>query len=175
MKSRLFVTTAVFLLAVSANLTGEDKAAEQKSAKEDPLKGVKCIVSGKAINPEATVRFKEKGKLYFCCEGCPAAFEQAKEKFVAKANHQLLATQQVEQVKCPLSGGKLNPEAKVKVAGAVVKFCCEKCQGKVATTEGDAQIELAFNEKAFEKAFQFKKADKESQAAAAAQSPDDAS
>jgi YHS domain-containing protein len=43
----------------------------------------KCPVSGKPINPEATVEYEGK-KVYFCCPGCPPAFEANPEKFVAK-------------------------------------------------------------------------------------------
>jgi YHS domain-containing protein len=43
----------------------------------------KCPVSGKPINPEVSVELKGK-KVYFCCPGCPPAFEKDPEKFMAK-------------------------------------------------------------------------------------------
>ncbi len=43
----------------------------------------KCPVSGKQINPEASVEYKGE-KVYFCCPGCPAAFQADPEKFIAK-------------------------------------------------------------------------------------------
>jgi YHS domain-containing protein len=43
----------------------------------------KCPVSGKPINPEYTVEYKEK-KVYFCCPNCPKAFEADPAKFIAK-------------------------------------------------------------------------------------------
>jgi YHS domain-containing protein len=43
----------------------------------------KCPVSGKAINPEASVEYKGE-KVYFCCPGCPKAFEKDPDKFLAK-------------------------------------------------------------------------------------------
>lgn len=43
----------------------------------------KCPVSGKPINPEAFVEYKGE-KVYFCCPGCPKAFEENPEKYVAK-------------------------------------------------------------------------------------------
>jgi len=43
----------------------------------------KCPVSGKPINPEQHVDYKGK-KVYFCCPGCPPAFEKDPEKFTSK-------------------------------------------------------------------------------------------
>ena len=42
-----------------------------------------CPVSGKPINPQASVEHKGE-KVYFCCPGCPAAFRADPEKFIAK-------------------------------------------------------------------------------------------
>jgi hypothetical protein len=74
-----------------------------------------------------------------------------------KANQQLVATGQATQGKCPLSGGKLNPDASVEVGGVKVTFCCNDCKGKVADAKGDAQAELVFSDTAFAKAFEVKK------------------
>ncbi len=111
----------------------------------------KCVVSGAAAKEDKTVAYKG-GKVYFCCENCPKAFEKDVKKFATKANLQLVSTGQAKQAKCPLSGGKLNAEKTVKVGGVSVQFCCENCQGKVAKAEGDAQVELVFSDAAFEKA-----------------------
>lgn len=43
----------------------------------------KCPVSGKPINPTASIEYKGE-KVYFCCPGCPKAFEENPEKYVAK-------------------------------------------------------------------------------------------
>jgi YHS domain-containing protein len=120
----------------------------------------KCVVSGGPAKEDKTVDYKG-GKVYFCCENCPKAFEKDVKKYATKANHQLVATGQAKQAKCPISGGKLNPEKTVKVGGVDVQFCCENCQGKVAKAEGDAQVELVFSDAAFEKAgFAVPKAEK---------------
>lgn len=42
-----------------------------------------CPVSGKAINVKASVDHDGK-KVYFCCEGCPAAFKKDPAKFLSK-------------------------------------------------------------------------------------------
>jgi YHS domain-containing protein len=151
MKARLFVAAlAVAGLIVGASLNGEDKA--------DPLAGVKCPVSGKKINPEAKVEYKE-GHVYFCCEGCPAAFKEDTAKFATKANHQLVATGQYTEKVCPITGNKLNAETAIDLGGAKVAFCCNNCKGKVEKAEGDAKLELVFSDKAFEKGFEKAKAE----------------
>ena len=140
MKARLFAALGVVALLV-ATVMAEDK-------KEVKLDGIKCPVSAKAATQNA-VDYKG-GKVYFCCDKCPTAFDA--KKHGTKANAQLVATGQAKQAKCPLSGAKLNPDTAITVAGAKVAFCCEKCQGKVNAAKGDEQIALVFSDAAFEKA-----------------------
>jgi len=140
MKARLFAALGVVALLV-ATVMAEDK-------KEVKLDGIKCPLSGKAAT-ENSVDYKG-GKVYFCCENCPKAFDA--KKHGTKANAQLVATGQAKQAKCPISGAKLNPDTAITVAGAKVAFCCEKCQGKVKDATGDDQIALVFGEEAFKKA-----------------------
>ena len=78
-------------------------------------------------------------------------------KFAGKANAQLVQSGQAKQVKCPLSGGKLNPEQKTTVAGVEVGFCCDKCKGKVEGATGDEQLNLVLSDAAFKKGFEIKK------------------
>ena len=138
MKARLFAALGIAALLV-ATVIAEEKVK---------LDGIKCPLSGKAAT-ENSVDYKG-GKVYFCCENCPKAFDA--KKHGTKANAQLVATGQAKQAKCPLSGGKLNPDTAITVAGAKVCFCCEKCQGKVEAAKGDEQIALVFSDAAFEKA-----------------------
>ena len=139
------VAAALCLMLVAGFVVAEE--AKKEAAKFDQ----KCPVSGAAAKEDKTVDYKG-GKVYFCCENCPKAFAKDTAKFATKANHQLVATGQAKQAKCPISGAKLNAEKTVKVGGVEVQFCCEKCQGKVAAAEGDAQLELVFADAAFEKA-----------------------
>ncbi len=150
MKFRLAVVTLAMVGLCATAFVGaeEKKAAKQK----DPLKKVKCPISGNAVKAEAVAAYKD-AKIYMCCEKCVAAFTKDSKKHAAKANHQLVLTKQAKQQKCPLSGRDLNNDAKTKVVGLTVKFCCENCQGKVAKMKEKEQIELVFNDKAFEKAF----------------------
>ena len=144
----LSAVLAVGLMAYAA----EEKAAEFKAT---------CIVAGnKPAKQDKTADYKG-GKVYFCCDNCPKAFAANTAKFATKANQQLVATGQTTQAKCPLSGGKLNPDASLEVGGAKVGFCCNNCKGKVAEAKGDAQAELVFSDAAFTKAgFEVKKAAK---------------
>ena len=127
-------------------------AADEKTK---PFKAT-CPVANKPAAEDKTADYKG-GKVYFCCGDCAGAFGKDTAKFATKANHQLAATGQATQKKCPLSGGDLNPKASVEVGGVKVGFCCEKCQAKVAEAKGDAQVDLAFKDDAFAKAFEVKK------------------
>ena len=151
MKFRSLVAIAAVSVFVAASLTAADKAADKK-AKKDPLAGVKCMFSGKKVVAASATDFNG-GKIYFCCTNCPKNFAKNKDKLAGKANAQLVQTGQAKQKACPISGQKLNPATKITVAGAPVCFCCNNCKGAVSKLTGDAQIDKAFGEKAFAKAF----------------------
>lgn len=142
--------------AVCGMLAGAVVAAEKAAIN---LEGVQCVVASKPANAAKSASYKE-GQVFFCCDGCKGKFNKDTAKFSTKANQQLVATKQYEQKACPLSGGKINPEKTVKVGTVEVGFCCGNCQGKVAAAEGDAQTALVFADKAFEKGFAVKKAEK---------------
>ncbi len=101
--------------------------ASAEDAKVD-LKGIKCPVSGKAAKDiDGSSVAHNGGKVYFCCANCPKAFASAtgekKAVLGAKANHQLVATKQAKQTKCPIKVKPINPAQSVKVAGVKVGFC----------------------------------------------------
>lgn len=131
-------------------------AALMVQAEEAKKAELKCPVSGAKAKTEQAVDHNG-GKVYFCCEKCPKAFAADTAKFAAKANAQLVQSGQASQVKCPLSGAKLNPEQKSTVAGVEVGFCCEKCKGKVDAAKGDEQLNLVLSDAAFKKGFEIKK------------------
>jgi hypothetical protein len=149
MKNAFLGLAAVALLAIGV-IAAEEKKEEKFSAK--------CPVSGKAALEDKTVEYKG-AKVYFCCAGCPDAFKADTAKYATKANHQLVATKQATQAKCPLSGGKLNPDTGLDVSGVSVTFCCNNCKGKVAKATGDEQLGLVFSDTAFGKGFEVKKAE----------------
>ncbi len=135
---------AVLMLLCTTMVAGDDVN----------LKDVKCLLNPKAAaKADKAVDYKG-GKVYFCCGGCAGKFSADKEKFSTKANHQLVATGQFKQEKCPMSGGKVNAEQTAKVGGVKVSFCCGNCKGKVEKAESlDEKAALVFSEKAFKKAF----------------------
>jgi YHS domain-containing protein len=145
--SKMTMMCSALLLAGLAAYAAEEKAAFKAT----------CPVSGKPALEDKTAEYKG-AKVYFCCENCPKAFAKDTAKFATKANQQLVATGQATEVKCPLSGAKLNPETAVDVGGTKVTFCCNNCKGKVEAAKGDAQAELVFSDAAFAKGFEVKKA-----------------
>ncbi len=130
------------------------------AAAEINLKGVKCLMNPKAgAKADQSVAYKD-GKIFFCCGNCAKKFDGDKTKFASAANSQLVATKQYKQIKCPLTGGKLNADTAIKVGAVKVAFCCNNCKGKVEKA-GDDQGDLVFGDKAFKKGFEFVKAKKE--------------
>ena len=132
-------------------LAGLAAVATVYAADEIKLEGVKCVVaSGKDAKADKSVDYKG-AKVFFCCPNCPKAFSADTAKFAAKANHQLVATKQAKQTACPFSGEDVDAATKIKVAGVEVGFCCDMCKGKAEASKD--QVELIFNDKAFEKGF----------------------
>jgi hypothetical protein len=167
MKTRVaFAVVACLLVAITGRVIGADDAAKEAEAKEAEKiwKSLKCPVSGKAISKDAVADYL-KGKVYFCCEGCPEAFAKDVKKFATKANHQLVATKQYVQKACPLSGRKIADEHHAKVSEVAIKFCCPNCKGAVEKLKGDEQMAKVFEEKAFEKGFEPAKKDEDKKAA----------
>jgi hypothetical protein len=152
MKRYALYAVALSALVVTSSLIAADKIK---------LDGIKCVVSGgpaKDIDG-SSVDYKG-GKVFFCCNNCPKAYGKDKAKFSTKANHQLAATGQAKEVKCPLTGRDLNPDAVVEIGGVKVAFCCNNCKGKAAAATGDDQINLVFSDKAFDTGFKVPKAEK---------------
>lgn len=141
MKTRMLVGMGLALVAVAAVM-----AAEGAKVKLD---GVKCIMAAsKDAKADNFVEYKG-GKVFFCCQNCPKAFAKDTAKHAAKANHQLVATGQATQTKCPISGEDCDASKSVTVNGVKVCFCCDNCKGKAE--KADDKVELLFSDKAFEK------------------------
>ncbi|HIE96471.1 MAG: hypothetical protein ABGZ23_00065 [Fuerstiella sp.] len=151
-KSVLTLFAACLALACVAGTYAEEKQEAKKGAKK--VLTVKCPVAGKEIKiaDAKTVAYR-KANVYVCCDNCKGKMEKDTAKFATKANHQLVRTKQFRQTKCPLSGGPIDKEQKLKVSGQLVRFCCEKCQGKTAEAKGDAQLAMIFADAAFDKGF----------------------
>ena len=130
MKTRLLIAM-ICAVALCATLS----VSAAKKEKKDPLAGIKCPVSNKAIKSASFLKHNG-GKVYFCCDNCPKSFQaKAKdkklgEKILAKVGHQFLQTGQLAQVACPFSGKPVNAETLVAFKGAKVGFCCNNCKAK---------------------------------------------
>ena len=105
----------------------------------------KCPVSGEAASKDH-VRDFDGGKVYFCCDKCPVAFEKDSKKFAAKAHLQMDVTGQLTEVTCPFTGKKLNPAQTVDVGGVKVAFCCGNCKKKAAAMAQDELIDKVFTD-----------------------------
>jgi YHS domain-containing protein len=127
-------------------------AAEEKEEKFS----AKCPVSGKDAIETSSSEYRG-ANVYFCCEGCPDAFAADTKKYAAAANAQLVQTKQATQTKCPLTGGKINKDTAIKVGEVEVAFCCNNCKGKASGKSGAEQVDLVFNDTAFDKGFEVKK------------------
>ena len=133
MRTRLCVAALAVLALVVANSL---RAADEKPE-------LKCPVSGKAVDATKTVDFNG-GKVAFCCENCPKAFNANSKKFAAKANLQLVQSKQLKQIKCPLTGRPMAADKSVDVAGVTVSLCCGNCLKKANGVSGDELIALLF-------------------------------
>jgi hypothetical protein len=102
--------------------------------------------------PTNTVAF-EGGKVQFCCGRCKGAFTNATEPFKANARHQMLASGQFKQVKCPLCGGNPSDEHAIEIGGLTVRFCSADCKQKATEAKGQDRVVLLFGQTAFAKGF----------------------
>jgi YHS domain-containing protein len=145
MKTRSIFASAL-LVAVAGMIAAALLAADAPPSLPKPnLENAKCPVSGKPVKADDWVAF-DGGKVYFCCENCPAAFKKDPSKYAAKAHLQEVQTGQLKEVACPLTGKKLNPDTAMDVGGVQVEFCCNTCKGKVQKATGDDQINMVFKD-----------------------------
>ena len=108
-----------------------------------PTSAGKCPVSGEAASKDHAVDF-DGGKVYFCCDKCPKAFDKDTKKYAAKAHLQMVSTGQLKQTACPFTGKPLNDDQTIDVQGVKVKFCCGNCKKKAAAMSEDALIDAVF-------------------------------
>lgn len=116
------------------------------------LKDVKCLVNPKAAAKADKSSEWKDGKVFFCCSNCLGKFEGDKKAMASKANHQLIASKQVEQTACPMSGVAIKDDKKVEFKGATVKFCCGNCLAAAEKMSDEEKLDGLFGEKAYEKA-----------------------
>jgi YHS domain-containing protein len=107
-----------------------------------------------SLQPRATLATTfEGGKVLFCCGKCKALFEKSPEKFAANAHHQLVATGQARQVKCPLCGNDPKDAFASTVHGATVRFGSAECKAKADRLAQSDWLEAVLGQKAFSRGF----------------------
>lgn len=147
---RVSLVASLTLFAFVASFVVAEEAKKE-------FKATCPVAKTKAAKEDKTAEYRG-AKVYFCCGGCPDAFKKDTAKYAVRANMQLVQTSQAKQEKCPLSGGDLNADTKIKVGDAEVAFCCNNCKGKVEKATGDDQLALVYSDKAFDKGFKVAKA-----------------
>jgi YHS domain-containing protein len=144
MKNSWIVGLFAFVVAfATVSIAADSKVAVDK---------LKCLVAGTAAAKEDKSSDWKDGKVYFCCGNCLKKFDADKKAFAAKANHQLIASKQVEQKSCPFSGGDLNKDTAIEFKGASISFCCNNCKGKAEKMSDDDKVAKLFGEEAYAKA-----------------------
>ena len=141
MKLRIAIASVAVLLAAGLLWADVD------------LTGAKCPVGGANAMAGMSVDYKG-GTVYFCCDGCPQAFQKDPAAYAAKANQQLFVTGQAKQIACPLTGESIGSGLTAKVAGSTVEFCCPSCRDAVEQAADDeAKLEKVFGDAAFARGF----------------------
>lgn len=140
MKARiLLASVAASLLIAVGGLVAAEKAGKEKEFKAT------CPVSSKPAIESSYVEENGK-KVYFCCKNCPKAYAKDPKKFANKTRKQLLETEQIVQVACPVSGQPIDEEAMVEYGDGKVGFCCEKCVAKFEKAGDDEKLKILFAE-----------------------------
>lgn len=126
-----------------------------------PTGRVFCPVAGPGLcsyfpplegRPELAVEYKG-AVVQVCCDACKEMFKKTPEPYAAFAHHQLAATRQARQVRCPLTGKAFDVTIFTEVAGVRVFFASEEGQKKVAALSEVERFCLVFGESAFAQGF----------------------
>ncbi len=137
-----FAVAAVALFAVAAFALC---VVPQATADDEAEFAATCPMSGKPALEDKVVDYKGK-KVYFCCGGCPEAFETDPEKVIAQVRMQWLETGQMLQTACPLTGRACNENQTVDVGETSVAFCCGGCKGKAGKASAEDLLAMVFGD-----------------------------
>lgn len=157
-------TLAAFAAVVFAGNTGRacdpPQIGDKKPAFFCPVAGLPetkacgCVGGYCSLRPTKDLTALHKGAtLQFCCARCVKMFKDDAAKFAVAANHQLVATNQAKQVKCPLTGEKVDASVILEVAAINVAFASEECKKKIADAKPAERANLVFGEQAFARGF----------------------
>jgi hypothetical protein len=148
-------------------LTPADMAPPKIAAIEDkmgvliycPVAGMKGMEDccpggwcGRKPKPGLTTAYKG-GVVQFCCKECIGDFKNSTSKFAAVANHQLVATRQAKQERCPVTGDAFDPAISAEVAGVVIRFANDGALATIRNSDEAQRVILVFGDSAFGKAF----------------------
>jgi YHS domain-containing protein len=126
-------TTFIIVLALAFSGCGEkakkDAAPAGKTgtpaAAQDLKPQTLCPVMGNPIDRKIYVDFQGQ-RVYFCDNGCAAAFSKDPEKYMKKIAEDKVLLESV-QTSCPVMGGAINKKYFRDYKGRRVYFCCPGC------------------------------------------------
>jgi YHS domain-containing protein len=122
------ISSRWFLLAVSGAVLCAGLASRPAAA-DDVGKEVTCPVMGAKFKVTASTKYTMvNGKpTYFCCAGCPEAFDKEPEKYIAR----------LADLTCPvMEGSPVNPSKALRVVvnDGYIYTCCAGCPPAVTGT-----------------------------------------
>ncbi len=142
---------------VPAQLTALEGEAKSKKGPK-----IECPVMGGEAKKEVSTEYCG-GKVFFCCPDCIEEFKKHQDKYVAKANQQLVLAKQYVQKACPLTGRPVSADQKAEIGGVVVHFCCQGCAGKIEKMADAECFNAVFGNAGFEKGFEPRKKEEKKQ------------
>jgi len=116
------------LAILSLGLLSATKLAASEPAKTDKPGDPKCPIMGGTVNLAVSTP-TDDGPVFFCCPGCIGKYTAAPTKFadVVAAQRKILADRPKVQVKCPVTGEQVDPQAFIEKDGKKIFFCCKGC------------------------------------------------
>jgi YHS domain-containing protein len=125
------------------------KQDEKKDVKKDDKKEAKaaegpvCPVSNEPIDQKTFVRYQGQ-RVYLCCSDCTAEFNKSPEKFAKaiKAQWDAMPAHRA-QIKCPVTGEKINPAVFVEEPHYDLCFANEDAKAKFTKDRKSYESKLA--------------------------------
>jgi YHS domain-containing protein len=115
--------TAVLLFPASLLLFTFLLFAGEKDPRPEKTPQAYCPVMGGKIDKNVHVDYQGQ-RIYFCCSGCPAAFQADPERYMKKLEEQGVLLESV-QTACPISGKEINKAVYSDYKGRRIYFCSE--------------------------------------------------
>jgi YHS domain-containing protein len=103
-----------------------------------------CIVSGQAFDSkgEPVVRVYDGREVRFCCEGCIKEFEANKDKYLQKADQEIIEQQKARypMTKCvDMPEDDIDAKYDFVLNNRLVRICCKDCKKEI-TAEPDKYL-----------------------------------